>query len=384
MSATAVADAALAEPTAACVGEACSYAGFAHGEVRVMSADAARRSVWVRNGAAVQCVLATSLLPAVPESAAIGCVAVGDSNGVVSYFHDHCRLFEHALPSAVTALALHADGAGAPAIAAADQGGSVAAFGLAAAQPGWRMRLLDVPALAHLRTASTTALLSLRTIDSACVRRLHLLVAVAGRGLLQLGVDGAPVPVPVGVTGDGAGTGPAKADDGARLLVTTADVSALADGSVRRFTATAMADGSASAPPSMGPTCAVVACTDGAVHALQAPSLALETIADTGMRITALDASQWRSLGVLACCGHFDGVLVVTRPAGLVQQVHVASCGGWVFGALLLRTDVEASEPGEIADRPVLRLRLLTASGALEDHSVDPQLLGADNTGHLV
>jgi hypothetical protein len=264
---------------------------------RPLANDAPRVTVCrMRSKSTVRCILPADLLF---DGGTDGLV-VGDAAGYVTYFHGGIPVSEHRLPCGIAALVRHCSRDRARAVAAADLGGTVIVFGTPS-QPHWRLRLQDVPALVRLSVMQPAAagLISLGSSDS---RQGRLLIAAGQRALLLVSANGVPM----------------------NVLEAPEEVTALADGS-----GSSSDDDQEREEPEADLTFAVVACAGGSVHSV--PSM--ERLAIVGAHVTAVDAAYWGARGWLACCGYFDGVLVVAR-YGLLQ--HVLSSSGWCLCVRLL------------------------------------------------
>ena len=283
----------------------CCYLGDSSGRIEAQTLTDCTPALvcQMRRNAAVRCILPADLLIGRGGDGLV----IGDAAGHVVYFQGGVAVNDLALPFAVAALARHYSRDREPAIAAADVGGTVMVFGLLS-QPHWRLRLQDALALTrlHLRHPAGTALLSVRAIDADGVRRRQLLVAAGGQALLRVSIEGIALDViqaPEEVTALGDGWSSDGDDD---------------DG-----------EDDECDPSENDWPLAVVACAGGSIHRL--PSM--ERLAAVGARVSAVDASWWKAHGLLACCGHFDGVLITTRH-GAAQHVTVGG-GGWALCARL-------------------------------------------------
>ena len=364
------------------------YVGGESGDVTSLALPNAtptvRQVVRTRDGSAVKCLLVIDLLDVNGSSG----LAVGSAQGTVGYYHGNGRtaVCEHELPFAVAALAHHRTANGAPTVAASDIGGTVLVFGLL--EPLWRLRLQDVPTLAsRVRHPAAAALLSLRTCDEAGVRRRRLLLAGGGQVLLQVGSDGSAVSVhdaPTSVTAlatddvaqDGGGCDGATPCRATVGDATAANDPAPVEGSVplrllkrqRLDSAVDLAvedpcrpDGSEEAD--LG-SLVLLACSDGTVRNFPDMSCA----SNIGVHVTSLDARQWRTRGLLVCCGRFDGVIVAMRAGGVAQHVHTSS--GWALGACILTSTARDDDDGHLQLCTVVAEQLEPPEFAVEKPAV--------------
>ena len=247
------------------------------------------------HGAAIQCLLEADLVVCGRPG-----LVVGDARGKITYFFDGQVLLTHALPFAITSLALHHT-RGHPTVAAAAAGGAVVLFGADAIV--WRLRLQDAGPL-RACAPFASALASVVSIGDHGSRR-NLVAATGGSALATLGAGGA-VSVwhaPEAVSALGTFEGDEWEEEGAdRRLLVAAGVQLFA------------ADGAASAAD----TCTLF-CHTG-VHVIQVQAL----LHHGGL--------------LVACCGHFDGVLLASRHGILRHVLPPDSMCDWPLAVRLQST----------------------------------------------
>lgn len=321
--------------TCASFGSAAVHVGDDQGRTQALNEDGHPTVVLEgERGVAVQCVLEADL---------VGCgagIAVGDARGRACYFHRGQLLCEHTLPLAILAMAAHRPTADASeAVAAADASGVVLLFGAHA--PLWRVRLGDVLQLRG-SMPSANSLVSVVTDDGgAAAPDPTLVAAVGGRDLALLDARGA-----------------------ARVWRAAGEVSALCAAPARNVSAERA---SASVP-------ALVVAADGELLAVKQPGTGGEARCDRlcvlGTRATAIAALEHAGEATYACCGHFEGVLIVTRhgPARhVVVPASRAGADGWVIAVRL---------GGFVPSTTCVRLDFVRADGRMGQAEV--RLVGPD------
>jgi hypothetical protein len=284
-------------------GHARCYVGDVHGRVHERDGHEGpfTASILARGCSPVHCLLPTNLL----FSDGDGGLVVGTAAGTVTYYHEGHAAIEHTMGAAIACLARHSMADRTPAVVAADVGGGFLIFGLSA-QLVRRIRLVDVAMLApRVRHPAATSVVSIRATDAGGLRRRRLLLAAGEHVLLQLSADGSPLDVgeaPSEVTALGGDSG-LEGDHG-------------------------LGGGAAEPVPSHA-TDAIFACRDGTLG--RYPTM--ERLGGVGACVTAVDATLWATRGLIACCGQFDGALVMAQEGQAV--LHVARGAGWLLCACL-------------------------------------------------
>ena len=261
-----------------------AYFGDGHGRVYASrSGDGGKPTVLHTHGAAILCLLEADLV----ASGRVGLV-IGDASGKVSYFFDGQLLLEHRLPLAITALALHRSG-DRPAVVAADASGVIVLLAVDATI--WRVRLQDARLL-RANAPFASDLVSVAVGGAPC-----LVAAAGGTALVTLGSYGeilvwhAPGCISALATFESESCESCEdVCEDRRLLIAV-------DGQLHTAAAT-----TAAAAGACSPFCQI------------------------GVHATQLQAQPCCGELLVACCGHFNGVLLVSR-RGILQ--HVSPLSGW-------------------------------------------------------